>query len=92
MKLIIKCGNWTFEAKQFFARKAANFGDEFTASLVINNSNGVAKVELFINKDDDKFTRQDHRDLQAFFTLMGFKEVTFDRFKSGEKIEVEKIV
>jgi len=90
MKLITKCGNWTFEAKQFFARKTENFGDDFTASLVINNSGGVAKVELAINKDDDTFTRQDYRDLQAFFMVMDFKEVTFDRFKHGQKKEVEK--
>mgnify|MGYP005989504779 CR=1 FL=1 len=46
MKLIIKCGKWIFEIKQIFARKTDDFGDDFTASLVINNSNGTAKIEL----------------------------------------------
>jgi hypothetical protein len=92
MKLIIKCGKWIFEIKQIFARKTDDFGDDFTASLVINNSNGTAKIELAINKSGDSFTRQDRRDLQEFFKLMGFENVTFDRFKNGKQIEVKKIV
>jgi hypothetical protein len=91
MNLTIKSGKWIFEIKQIFARKTESFGDDFTASLVINNINGTAKVELAINKNDT-FTRQDREDLQAFFAQMGFEKVTFDRFRSGEKKEVTKTV
>lgn len=92
MKLIIKCGKWIFEIKQIFARKTEKFGDDFSASLVINNNNGVAKIELAINKNSDTFTRQDYRDLRAFFKLVGFKNVKFERFKNDEQKEVTKTV
>lgn len=90
MNLIIQVGDWQFEVKQIFARKAKNFGDKYNASLVINNNSGVAKIELATNKKDDTFSRQDYRDLKKFCTMVGFERADFDRFKQGIKKEVAR--
>lgn len=90
MKFIVKVGKWQFELKQVFARKAANFGDEYQASAVITIADGTPHVELLINKHDDKFSKQDYDDFKAFLTQLGFENAKYSRFKSSTKKEVEK--
>jgi hypothetical protein len=92
MKLIIKVGNWTFELKQVFARKTEKFGGDFQASAVITITDGVPHIELLINKHDDKFTKQDYCDFQAFLGMLGIENAKYARFKNGIKKEVEKTV
>jgi len=92
MKKTAQQGNWTFELKQVFCRKALTHGDEFQASAVITIADGVPHVELLINKDNDTFTKQDYREFKAFLIGLGFKNTKFARFKCGIKKEVEKTV
>lgn len=90
MKTIITIGNWTFEAKQIFCRKTKTFGDDFTACAVITFVDEVPTIELMLNKHNDKFTKEDHKDFKAFLASMGVKNAKFARFKNGIKKEVEK--
>jgi hypothetical protein len=92
---VTQVGCWTFEKKlngqQYFARKTANFGCAFSASAVITITDNVPIIELLINKNDDTFTKQDFQSFKVFITEnLGFKKVTFDRFKNGKQREVNK--
>lgn len=89
MKHIVKVGRWQFEAKQFFGRKVEKFGQAFDASLVITITNGTPFVELAINKDEDEFSVQDHRDIRTFLDLLGLGKHKYSRFKNNEKKEVK---
>jgi len=92
MKLTIKVGKWIFEAKQFFARKCDNFGGEYEMSAVITITDGTPHVELLTNKHEDKFTRQDYRDITLFLKQLGFDDLQYSRFKNGNKKEVEETI
>lgn len=92
MNKTAQVGNWTFELKQVFCRKTLAHGDDFQASAVITITDGTPHIELLINKDNDKFTKQDYDDFQAFLNIHGFENVTFARFKNSIKKEVEKTV
>lgn len=94
MSNITIVGNWIFEeklgGKQFFARKSKAYGGDYIAAMVITIIEGTPKIELFINKNTDTFTRQDYRDFQEFFTLSGFESASFDRYKKGVKKGIAK--
>jgi len=89
MKKTAQQGNWTFELKQVFCRKALTHGQPYVASAVITITDGNAHVELLTNKNSDKFSRQDFKDLKTFINSLSFKKVHYSRFKNTEKKEVE---
>jgi hypothetical protein len=94
---VTQVGCWTFEKKlngqQYFARKTASFGSAFSASAVITITANVPVIELLINKSDDTFTKQDFQSFKIFITEnLGFKKVTFGRFKRGKQKEITKKV
>ncbi len=92
MNKTAQVGNWSFELKQVFCRKALVHGDDFQASAVITITDGVPHIELLINKENDTFTEQDHDDFKVFVTSLGFENAKFSRYKNGIKKEVEKTV
>ena len=79
-------GSWNFELKQVFARKTPVFGEPYTASAVITIVNGEPTIELLLNKSDDKFCKQDLKDIKDFVTSLGFEKIKFVRVKSTKNI------
>ena len=86
MKALGTEGNWSFELKQVFCRKAANYGKPYTMSAVINIVDGEVYVELLSGNDNNSFTKSDYTDLKTFIKNLGFNKVNYSRYKGENKI------
>jgi hypothetical protein len=83
MKYLIKVGNWWFEVKQVRAIKTPEFHLPYTATALITIVNGKPGVENLLSVDG--FTRQDYKDIEQFFNIIGFESADWQRFNKTGK-------
>lgn len=76
----IQIDGWIFEIKTVRAIKTDSYGKPYSAIANFNLQNDTAFIDGLMTKTEDDFTRIDHKAFEKFFSQIGIKQVTFERF------------
>ena len=76
----IKIDGWIFEIKTVRAIRTDSYGKPYSAIANFNLQNETAYIDGLMTRAEDDFSRADHTTFEKFFSQIGIKEVTFERF------------
>lgn len=76
----VKIDGWIFEIKAVRAIRAESYGQPYSAIANFNLQGETAYIDGLMTKTHDDFSRDDHRAFEKYFSELGLKKVTFERY------------